>query len=249
MTPPLQPAPEDLPRRHLAASAFHILAGPGQIHPIVKKLLQARETAGETKRPLLVWEPLPMHCRPNDLLAHVKASKLVDIFSPNHLELDALCGRLKSTRERAGLGRGHVENCVSALFGDHPDAFQPHQLCIIRAGEHGVLVAKRRQEESKNPLEMIWVDPYHRASDDSRIVDVTGAGNAFLGAFAVDIQQNGGDAIKAAIKASVAASFAVEQVGLPSFRPGTGDRPETWNDSSMSDRIREYTGRTRLSIV
>lgn len=111
VTPPLQPTAKDLPLRFLRASAFHFLASPDQLTLQVKDLLEARKEAGIITRPLIVWEPAPMHCRPNSLAAHVEASKLVDVFSPNHQELDALCGRLKQQGPLppADVGREHVE--------------------------------------------------------------------------------------------------------------------------------------------
>lgn len=66
------------------------------------------------------------------------------------------------------------------------------------------------------------------------MIDATGGGNTFLGAFTVEYQQNGRDAVSAANKASVAASFALEQVGLPSFDD------KRWNGTTLAQRIEEY---------
>ena len=131
MTPPLQPTAKDLPLRFLRASAFHFLASPDQLTLQVKDLLEARKEAGITTRPLIVWEPAPMHCRPNSLAAHVEASKLVDVFSPNHVELDALCGRLKQKGNLppAEVGREHeqlINGTRQAWRGDQ------HEVVMLR---------------------------------------------------------------------------------------------------------------------
>ena len=54
------------------------------------------------------------------------------------------------------------------------------------------------------------------------IVDPVGAGDAFCGAFAVTWHRTG-DLAAAAVSASVAASYLLEQVGLPVSRPPLAD--------------------------
>jgi len=55
------------------------------------------------------------------------------------------------------------------------------------------------------------------------IVDPVGAGDAFCGAFAVTWHRTG-DLAAAAVSASVAASYLLEQVGLPTSRPPLADQ-------------------------
>lgn len=54
---------------------------------------------------------------------------------------------------------------------------------------------------------------------NSKIVDTTGAGNAFLGGFILGHSETV-DFVKAAHNGSVAASFVLEQVGLPKLDKG-----------------------------
>ncbi|EME77347.1 uncharacterized protein MYCFIDRAFT_42207 [Pseudocercospora fijiensis CIRAD86] len=229
-----------------ATSAFHFVASPDQLTLQVKDLLEARKEAGITTRPFLAWEPAPMHCRPNSLAAHVEASKLVDVFSPNHQELDALCGRLKQQADRPDCMT--ITGCAAAFMEEHFHAFGPHQLVIIRAAEHGSLVARRTTsgDELQDTVDMTWVVPYYSGDDQHRIKDATGAGSAFLGAFAVEFQQNGGDAVEATAKASVAASFAVEQIGLPTKHHSSGRRTSKseWNGTTVAERMKEYEHKT-----
>lgn len=104
---------------------------------------------------------------------------------------------------------------------------------------------------------MTWVDPFYSLQDQDRIKDATGAGNTFLGAFAVEFQQNGGDAVEATAKASVAASFAVEQIGLPTNHQDIGGRARGededgcgeswWNGTTMAQRMKVYETKTLKS--
>lgn len=246
LTPPLQPTAADLPIEFLSSTAFHLLAGPEQVERQVTELLRVRQEHGITARPLLIWEPSPLFCRPNSLAAHIEASRLVDVFSPNHLELDALMGRLQpqESQRSTEVGREHIQSCTAAFMTDNSARPATEQLCIVRAGEHGALIATRTENAAgAEQIDMTWVDAYYSADDKDRIVDPTGAGNAFLGALAIELQQNGGDAVEASVKASVASSFVVEQVGLPVLRGDPG--AETWNGVSVASRMEEYERRTR----
>lgn len=60
------------------------------------------------------------------------------------------------------------------------------------------------------------------AAPMAALVDVVGAGNAFCGAFAVRYHESG-DLLEAAVSASVAASYMLEQVGMPLHPPSADD--------------------------
>ncbi|PPJ57382.1 hypothetical protein CBER1_01389 [Cercospora berteroae] len=247
MTPVLQPTPGDLPQPLLHSMAFHFLSSPERLKQHITELLDLREAQGITARPLLIWEPLPTLCRPNELAAHVEASKLVDIFSPNHLELAALCGRLQAEVDQAKpeAGRQHIQSCVAAYLSDEAADADLEQLCIVRAGEHGALVASRSLNAAGAvQIDMTWVDAFYAAADRKRVVDPTGAGNAFLGALAMELLQNDGDAVEAAAKASVASSFVVEQVGLPVLSRDASSGALLWNNASLKERLDEYEQKT-----
>lgn len=99
--------------------------------------------------------------------------------------------------------------------------------------EEGVII---REEIDIDPGIGRWIPAYH--SDEAMVVDPTGGGNAFLGAMAV-ILARGESHENGAICGSVAASFAIEQVGMPLLiRDKEGN--ETWNGRSVQDRLREF---------
>jgi fructose-1-phosphate kinase PfkB-like protein len=77
-------------------------------------------------------------------------------------------------------------------------------------------------------------------------VDTTGAGNSFLGAFTVKFQSTR-DITEAVIAATVAASFTIEQVGLP-IRTLSGGR-ELWNGEEVASRIERYRAMLKTLTV
>lgn len=82
-----------------------------------------------------------------------------------------------------------------------------------------------------------------------KVVDPTGAGNAFLGALSVALAR-GRSLEEAALWGSVAASFVIEQVGVPKL--GWDDRDggsETWNGERVADRLRHLAERTGMADV
>ncbi|KAK8040991.1 Ribokinase-like protein [Apiospora phragmitis] len=262
LTTPLQPTPAQLPRNLLAAKAFHMLLPPEAVMIQVPELLRRRKEAGIGALPLLVWEPLPWKCTPENMEAHKAACKLVTVFSPNHLELLGLYGIAKtnsteesirqSPEDRVESQQTVIERCAAELLGGvAADGWQG--MLVVRAAEMGCF-AKSASGLSRS------FRPYHK--DQKIVVDATGAGNAFLGALAVSLvaaaQKNpgratqqqavvmmvavpaNGDAIQisdAIVRASVVASFVIEQIGLPcrtSVEGANGE--EQWNGDTFRAR-------------
>lgn len=91
-----------------------------------------------------------------------------------------------------------------------------------------------------------WVvirNAYWTTEDNHKIVDVTGAGNSFLGGLAAGIILSG-DMYEATLYATVSASFVIEQEGLPmvTFTP-----TEAWNEDQPSRRLDAL--RTRIKVA
>lgn len=74
--------------------------------------------------------------------------------------------------------------------------------------------------------------------DHEKVVDPTGGGNAFLGGLAVGLAR-GKEVLDAAVWGSVAASFAIEQVGMPILGVDA-EGVETWNGVRVEQRLDEY---------
>ncbi|KAI1172876.1 putative PfkB family kinase [Nemania sp. FL0916] len=225
-TPPLRPAPSDLQTSPLLfAKSFHFLSLPVDLERQVASLLQLRAEQGIHERPLIVWEPAPMGCDSINLASHFSACALVDVISPNRAELRFLLeGKDKSQVEFSqSIVEAQAARFVEAGIGPTQEG-----LIVVRAGEHGVLIlSKTRKAE--------WLPTYYGKDDSDKVIDATGAGNAFLGAFAVTLQETK-DPREAALRGSVASSYALEQFGPPKLTTSPSGE-ELWNESAVMSRL------------
>jgi sugar/nucleoside kinase (ribokinase family) len=115
-----------------------------------------------------------------------KVLPMVDLFSPNTMEGEQITGKSDP-----------LEIVETFLKWGAP-------LVSIRMGKLGSLVKSRNGEG------------WHVPAVVKKIVDVTGAGNAYCGGFLVGL----GDGLsvrEAALRAAVSASFAIEQFSVPVF--------------------------------
>ncbi|KAM5359411.1 hypothetical protein ACJZ2D_014501 [Fusarium nematophilum] len=96
-----------------------------------------------------------------------------------------------------------------------------------------------REEIEVDPGIERWIPAYHR--DSSKVIDPTGGGNTFLGGLGIALAR--GETLEdAAIWGAVAASFAIEQVGVPTLARDADGR-EAWNGHNVEDRLREFRER------
>ena len=201
----------------------------------VLNILAFREEEGILDRPLIIWEPAPLSCKPENLEACLKTAALVDVFSPNHLELAAFFGQSPVASDRSEIER-LGEKLLASGIGPEGKG-----VVVTRAGENGCFVQSRTTSQ--------WLSPFYKADigeqQAAKVVDPTGAGNAFLGGYAIGYLQSKGNILEAACYGSVAASFALEQVGMPEKSNG-GDE-ELWNGESVIRRLHEY--RTRQGLL
>ena len=225
----MKQSPIDLVNTNLLGSeAFHLLAPPEVVETQILELIKLRMQHGFKSRPFIVWEPFPAACTVQNRPSFLEACRLVDVFSPNHLEMSAM-----------------FENSPSESF--QPDRLETFALefskaigpsgngiVIVRAGEHGSLTT---QHAAKN----VWLPPYYESSA-VKVVDPTGGGNTYLGGFIAGWKTSG-DITEASMYGNVAASFAIEQIGLPSCEVNDGE--EMWNGTRVMARLSEY--RERLS--
>jgi len=109
---------------------------------------------------------------------------------------------------------------------------------IIRSGELGAYVTTRQKGGQ-------WIPAFFVENDDAHVVDVTGAGNSFLGGLVAGLHYENNDVYEAVFYGAVSASFAIEQMGLPlrtgyMYRTGQG---EMWNNDSPRRRLEELKSR------
>ena len=231
-TTPLQPTPTHLTSSPLLRStAFHFLAAPENLTDFVSELFNLRDADRPLPKPLIVWEPAPFSCVLVSQNAHLEAARLVDVYSPNHTELLTTFVSLSQNRDSTlspVLNRKAIEEQTFRILSSGVGK-DGNGAVVVRCAEHGCLVASRSYPAT-------WFPAYYR-STSSQVVDPTGAGNAFLGALTVGLGE-GTSIVEAVIMGIVAASFAIEQVGLPS-RESLGLN-ETWNGEGFLARIDQY---------
>ncbi|KAK7757440.1 hypothetical protein SLS62_000455 [Diatrype stigma] len=212
-----------------SADVLHSLAKPDDIEKQTHAVLEARASLSLHRKPYIIWEPLPPFCISENGDAHLRACRFVDIFSPNHIELGKLVH--PGSDLAASFDRSVVEMYAQRIV-DHGIGQEGRGTAVIRCGEHGCLVSS----SSYGPR---WFPTYYDPSSP-KVVDTTGAGNAFLGGFAIALAKTD-DLTEATIHGMVSASFALEQIGLP-VQGGSGGH-ETWNDVEVSQRLEEYRKR------
>jgi sugar/nucleoside kinase (ribokinase family) len=76
----------------------------------------------------------------------------------------------------------------------------------IRMGADGSLLGTSHGE---------W---WHIPAVPAQVIDVTGAGNAYCGGLLIGLAE-GNTVLRAALRGAVSASFAIEQFGIPDFKP------------------------------
>ena len=194
-----------------AAKCFHLFDTAAETVKWVSRLLLVQKQHELTEPPLFVWEPQAKSCSLNTFEEHRAVAAKVTVFSPNHAELAQFFPRHGSGHP-AQFSREVVEEQAHAFLpasSGTSDAAKIGPCIIIRCAEQGCYVLP-------SPATVgTWLPPYHGAESAHKVVDPTGAGNAFLGGAAMSLLQNGGDFVQAAKYGSVSASFAVECVGLP----------------------------------
>ncbi|KAI9714237.1 MAG: hydrolase 76 protein [Chrysothrix sp. TS-e1954] len=239
-TPKRRLEAKDLTRRLLASRCFHLICSASRCMDVVTSI-KARRTmelfGGDRARadaalPLFIWEPMPDLCVPAELETAKQASMLVDIVSPNHVELCSFYDRTCEYEDRDtgewAVEKDAVEACAKQWVREDAKPERPRSI-VVRVGKEGCF-----SYSEKDGIQ--WTTAYHQ--DSSKVVDPTGGGNAFLGGFAMGFLAEG--TLKAgATWGSVAASFAIEQVGLPSLtRNAKGE--DLWNGDSALRRLIEF---------
>lgn len=266
LTPKLRLEPYMLSDAQVFSRTFHMVCSAERCIYIVEEILRRRQElqqkgdvpASRSGRPIFVWEPVPDRCTPEDQDRFFAASRMVDVVSPNELELGMMfgCQGWKETRVE---DQELVKRILHSGIGPEGNG-----VLVIRAGKDGSYSYSRNHKG-------LWLPAYHQPNPNQRspVVDPTGAGNSFLGALAQGMISEGrkpiqviesvlessdawkqiihtwggnGQVPKALICATTAAGFVVEQIGVPSVTRGAGEK-ELWNGTEFTERLRIYTQR------
>ncbi|KAJ5204521.1 uncharacterized protein N7498_005400 [Penicillium cinerascens] len=272
LTPKLRLEPSMLSEAQVWSRTFHMVCSPSRCISIVQAILHRREelrrvgqapsTKHAAERPVFVWEPVPDLCTPEEQKMFFEANRVVDVVSPNHMELGMMFDQPGWTVD-GDQSQALVQKIINSGIGLNGDG------CLaIRAGKEGSYAYSKDQK--------IWLPAYHQpdASGSTAVVDPTGAGNSFLGALAQGIVTAGREPFEviesvlspsenwkkameawgnrqdlplALICATVAAGFVVEQIGVPQ-KSVAGNGKELWNQSEFTERVRLYTQRLYRTV-
>ncbi|KAJ6145733.1 hypothetical protein N7470_009628 [Penicillium chermesinum] len=182
LTPKLRLEPSMLSDSQIWSRTFHMVCSATRCMSIVQEILQRREKlrqagrvpsrADTSQRPAFVWEPVPDLCTPEEQVNFFAANRVVDVVSPNHLELGFMFGQPGWAAE-SEQGQQLVQKIMESGIGPTGDG-----CLVVRAGKDGSYAYSRDQK--------IWLPAYHQPdiSGATAVIDPTGAGNSFLGALA-----------------------------------------------------------------
>ncbi|GAA5831768.1 hypothetical protein JCM5353_006629 [Sporobolomyces roseus] len=231
LTPRTRLEPIDLPTSFHSSQFLHFVCSPTRALVIQSQISQMSNW-----RPSLVYEPIPDRCVPEELESLRQVLPFISVFSPNHEEAWSFYGVKTDEVERRG--KDGIEEVAKRFF----EKEGANEIVVIRSGAWGAYCLKKGAERG------FWVSayyPYDDAQAQKNVVDVTGAGNSFLGGLMAGLVLHPSDLETAVQCASVAASFIIEQFGLPTLRT-TADGQELWNESSPAQRLSDLKARSQL---
>ncbi|TEB35435.1 Ribokinase-like protein [Coprinellus micaceus] len=218
LTPRNRITPNDLPSVNISKpDTLHFICSPSRAAKIVKEVKGVQGWS-----PITIYEPIPDRCVPEELPALKRVLPSISVLSPNAEEaLNLLSLPLPPSRTT-------IEQAADLFLGFGVGEGGKGWV-VIRSGGLGAYVrSKERVGE--------WVEAFWTEKDGEKIVDVTGAGNSFLGGLAAGLKLKGSDVFEATFYASVSASFVIEQQGLPKLSVGT-ESTVTWNGDSPQSRV------------
>ncbi|KAI7862429.1 Ribokinase-like protein [Spinellus fusiger] len=184
-----------------------------------------------TTRTDFIWEPVPWTCLPDQFSVMIEIARHMAVFTPNHEEAASMLGiDWLALAEEQGAHTAIETLALQLLAALYQDsASSVSVVVVLRASKYGSVVVSHQ-----HPL--TWVPAYWKDGDSTHschVKDVTGAGNAFCGGYAVGWGETR-DAIQACCYGAVAASYAVEQVGVPIC---TDKEKGEWNHSDPYQRL------------
>ncbi|KPI45541.1 uncharacterized protein AB675_763 [Cyphellophora attinorum] len=251
----IRPDPSNLPNFMLASKVVHLDCAPEDVSGYVDNLNQYRPPDASHQVSLIIYEPCPSTCVSENVSDHLTslldAIKNVDVFSPNHIELLAFFDQKPNMPFDAGQIEAYARICLLSGVGRYGEG-----LLVVRCAENGALVMSDWREEPATWVPAYWTNTERgiASTDDDdddndtnqieshstmsttptrhpSVVDTTGAGNAFLGGFAIGLWRTG-DPMRAACYGAVSSSFVVQQIGLPKLTGPSIAAPDTSSKTS-----------------
>lgn len=197
LTPKVRLEVSSLNPAQIMAKSFHMVCSPDRCIDITTKLREARQAIDPTSQdPVVIWEPIPDLCSPEELHRLQEAARNCTIISPNHEELkmffpteitsaetqEQLVKRLMGWDIQEYASQGQQSSYQSSLPFSYPAV-------IIREGRNGstAYFYPHHVHHPSSELLTVHLPAYHTPSTSSRVIDPTGGGNTYLGALALTL--------------------------------------------------------------
>ncbi|KAG8795133.1 hypothetical protein FRC12_017635 [Ceratobasidium sp. 428] len=230
LTPRIRLTPKDLLGTPLESPRqIHFVCSPAR----ASQIIHDADTYGTADwAPFTIYEPIPICCVPEELPALQAILGRIDILSPNAEEALGLL-----SIDKAGENTPSVIEQAAATFLSFGIGKDRSGYVVIRCGAMGAYGAAL----SSGKVAGWWVPAYWTAEDDGAVVDVTGAGNSFLGGLSAGLLLANGNMREATMYATVSAGYTIQQTGLPKVEyerdQTSGKTTELWNGDLPQDRL------------
>ncbi|KAG7097280.1 hypothetical protein E1B28_004645 [Marasmius oreades] len=219
LTPRLRITPQDLHQtKYARPKILHFICSPTRASVILTEVRDAQDW-----KPIAIYEPIPDRCIPEELPALVAILPQISILSPNAEEALSLLSISLPP--------------IPSIIEQVADTFLKlgvKDAVVIRSGSLGAYVLTHQRGGK-------WI-PAFWGEDAKEIVDVTGAGNSFLGGLGAGLHIADGDVYEASLYGAVSASFAIQQGGLPTLT----NREGSWNQDFPARRLEALKKRCTL---
>ncbi|CAE7068734.1 unnamed protein product [Rhizoctonia solani] len=226
LTPRIRLTPKDLPKTPLESPRqIHFVCSPTR----AAQIMHDADTYGAKDwKPFTIYEPIPFRCVPEELPALRQILHRIDILSPNAEEALGLL-----SIDKAGVDNHSVIEVAAARFLSFGVGANSLGYVIIRCGAMGAYAATLLAGIVRG----WWIPAYWTSEDKGAVVDVTGAGNAFLGGLSAGLRLSNGNVYEAVLYATVSAGYTIEQLGLPRVEYQGEEGVELWNGDRPEDRL------------
>ncbi|CAE6419714.1 unnamed protein product [Rhizoctonia solani] len=226
LTPRIRLTPKDLTGTPLESpSQIHFVCSPARASQIMR---DADQHGVKDWKPFTIYEPIPISCVPEELPSLKQILHQIDILSPNAEEALGVLSINKS-----GVDDPRVVEFAAAQFLSFGIGKNASGYVIIRCGTMGAYSATLQGGIVKG----WWTPAYWTSGDEGAVVDVTGAGNAFLGGLSAGLYLANGDVREATLYATVSAGYTIQQIGLPRVEYRVPDGEEFWNGDRPKERL------------
>ena len=242
VAPELTPTPKDLlSLGWLHSPIMHFKCPLAKLRVYLNQIQVLHESEVIHTKPLVIFEPDSRDCNKAHVEEHLSLCKQVEVYSVNHVDLKCLfeVDEFDTFDADKDFDKAKCEQYAHTVYEAMTDGRPKRNAAvIIGARANGALVVATGTGTMRVHQ---WFPDYY-GKDDDKFVDATGAGSTLLGAFAVTLLRTK-DYRKAMMHGMVAASFAVEQIGLPTVKQlsdGSSNDTEEWNGETFRNRVINY---------